>query len=218
VTFISVLFFCCSFRVLRTRPSSRTCHECYCDFHCFMCYLLCCYLGSASALVTFICVLCTLRAQITNDQYASHLLTLRCCGHVHTQSSSLAAATTDFVACAHRVYLCPLHSAHFIYVLYTLRTKISCLLCNFAHDSVLVTCTHRRRRQRRRRRLLVGSSTRFSQLLLALHLLPNTVQANSLLSTITFLAFATKHLLAHSCITFFFVFTKLRVEPAFFAP
>jgi hypothetical protein len=37
--------------------------ECSGDVH--LCSLLCCFLGSASALVTFVCVLCTLRTRIS---------------------------------------------------------------------------------------------------------------------------------------------------------
>jgi hypothetical protein len=39
--------------------------ECSCDVH--LCSLLCCSVGGASALVTFICVLCTLRTQISQS-------------------------------------------------------------------------------------------------------------------------------------------------------
>jgi hypothetical protein len=42
--------------------------DCSGDVH--MCFLLCYSLGCATALVTFICVLCTLLSQLSHDQYA----------------------------------------------------------------------------------------------------------------------------------------------------
>jgi hypothetical protein len=52
-----------SLRCLRITTAVRS--ECSCDVH--LCSLSCCSLGSASALVTFICVLCTLRAHISRS-------------------------------------------------------------------------------------------------------------------------------------------------------
>jgi hypothetical protein len=56
-------FFVFSFMAAESSAPGRWC-DCSCHVH-SSCSLLCCYLGSATALVTFICVLFTLRTQIS---------------------------------------------------------------------------------------------------------------------------------------------------------
>jgi ATP-dependent RNA helicase DDX27 len=62
-------------RVIVFIPSKAMCHRlgrwCDCSCHVNLCPLLLCSFGSASALVTIICVLCSLRARHSHDQYAT---------------------------------------------------------------------------------------------------------------------------------------------------